>query len=92
MIIRIMGEGQREVADGELEHLNELDAALQQAVSAGDEVGFRAALTQLVEGVRSVGTPLADDSLVDSDLLLPHSDATIDEVRSLLDEDGLIPG
>jgi len=92
MIVRIMGEGQREVGEEHLDRLNELDAAVERAVKAGDEVGFRSALTALVEGVRDAGTPLADDALVDSDLLLPPADATIDEVRELLDEDGLIPG
>jgi hypothetical protein len=92
MIVRIMGEGQLEVGDDQLDRLNELDAAVEQAVGAGDEVGFRTALTALVDGVRAVGTPLADDALVDSDLLLPHAEATLDEVRDLLDEDGLIPG
>ena len=29
---------------------------------------------------------------MDSDLILPPSDATIDEVRELLSDDGLIPG
>jgi hypothetical protein len=42
--------------------------------------------------VRSAGTPLADDTLEDSDLILPPADATIDEVRELLSDDGLIPG
>ncbi len=92
MIVRIMGEGQLDVSDDQLDRLNELDAAVEQAVAAGDEVGFRTALTALVDGVRAAGTPLADDALVDSDLLLPHADATLDEVRELLDDDGLIPG
>jgi hypothetical protein len=35
---------------------------------------------------------LADDTLQDSDLILPPSDATLDEVRQLLADDGLIPG
>jgi hypothetical protein len=92
MIVRILGEGQLEVAESELDRLNELDATLQQAVEAGDEDGFRAALTALVDGVRSVGTPLPDDSLSDSDFILPPADGTLDEVRALLNDDGLIPG
>jgi hypothetical protein len=39
-----------------------------------------------------VGTPVGEDVLVPSDLLLPHADATLDEVRDLLGEEGLIPG
>jgi len=92
MIVRIMGEGQLEVGEEHLDRLNELDAAVEKAVAAGDEAAFRASLSALIEGVRAAGTPLADDTLLDSDLLLPHADANIDDVRDLLDEDGLIPG
>ncbi len=92
MIVRILGEGQLEVADEQLEALNELDAAVEAAVEADDTPAFLAALTALLEGVRQAGSPLAEDSLEDSDLILPPSDATIEEVRDLLSDDGLIPG
>ena len=92
MIVRILGEGQFDVPDAEIDALNALDSAVEDAVSAGDEGAFGAALGSLLEGVRAAGTPLADDSLEDSDLILPPADATIDEVRDLLDDDGLIPG
>jgi hypothetical protein len=32
-----------------------------------------------------------DDALVDSDLILPPSDASLEEVRGLLGDEGLIP-
>ena len=92
MIIRILGEGQREIADSELDGLNALDEKLENAVESGDEATFTEALAALLAAVRSAGSPLADDSLEDSDLILPPSDATLDEVRALLSDDGLIPG
>jgi hypothetical protein len=92
MIVRILGEGQFEVSEGELETLNQLDAAVESAVAADDNEAFEAALTALLDGVRRVGATLAADSLEDSDLILPPSDATIAEVRELLNDDGLIPG
>ncbi len=92
MIIRILGEGQYDVADGEVDGLNELDATLENAVESGDEAAFTEALAGLLGAVRGAGTVLADDSLEDSDLILPPSDATIDEVRQMLADDGLIPG
>jgi hypothetical protein len=92
MIIRILGEGQLDVADSEVEGLNSLDDTVEQAVESGNEAAFGEALGSLLAAVRAVGTPLPDDSLEDSDLILPPSDATIDEVRHLLAGDGLIPG
>jgi hypothetical protein len=92
VIVRILGEGQLEVPDDQLDGLNALDSAVEDAVNEGDEGAFSAALGALLDGVRGSGTPLADDSLEDSDLILPPADATIDEVRDLLSDDGLIPG
>jgi hypothetical protein len=92
MIVRILGEGQFEVADAELDRLNELDAAVEAEIDAGNAEAFQARLTELLDGVRDVGAPLADDSLEDSDLILPPADATLEEVREMLADDGLIPG
>ena len=92
MIVRILGEGQYDVADAALDQLNRLDAAVEAAVSADDEAAFAPALAALLDGVRTVGAPHADDDIAESDLILPPSDATIDEVREMLADDGLIPG
>jgi len=61
-------------------------------VNAGDEQAFRPALTALLDRVRSLGTPLAEDALEPSDLILPYSDAGLDDVRELTTGEGLIPG
>lgn len=92
MIVRILGEGQLEVADDELDLLNELDRAVESAVESGDDAAFATSLTALLDGVRRSGSPVPDDCLDDSDLILPPSDSTIEEVRQLLAGDGLIPG
>jgi hypothetical protein len=92
MILRILGEGQYDVADHALDRLNELDATLESAIDAGDERAFAAALAELLSGVRSAGVAHPADSLDESDLILPPADATIDQVREMLNEDGLIPG
>jgi hypothetical protein len=42
--------------------------------------------------VREVGERVPDDYLGSSELVLPNADATIEEVRALLGEEGLIPG
>lgn len=92
MIVRIMAEGQHDVPDSELDHLNVLDAAVERAVEAGDPVAFTAALQALLARVREVGTPLPDDVLTPSALVLPSPDATIEEVQHLFERDGLVPG
>lgn len=92
MIIRILTEGQFDVPEDAIEELNVLDESLEAAIDASDEEAFTSALHDLLERVRSVGTEVAPDELVESSLLLPYSDATLAEVRDLLSGDGLIPG
>jgi hypothetical protein len=92
MIIRILGEGQFDVADHTVEVLNGIDSTLQSAVEAGDEAAFRHALAELISLVREAGVRVADDYLGPSELVLPAADSTLEEVRALLGNEGLIPG
>ncbi len=92
MIVRIMGEGQLKVDDSHLDLLNKLDNELLAAVQAGDEEQFASRLSALLDQVRGLGEPLADDALEPSQLILPAAEASLDEVRKMLDDDGLIPG
>ncbi|WP_020658919.1 PspA-associated protein PspAA [Amycolatopsis benzoatilytica] len=92
MIIRILGQGQYDVAAAGVDRLNELDARLQDAAESGDAAGFAAALRTLVAEVRNVGEQLPEDALVVSDLLLPAEDSDLEQVRALLSDEGLIPG
>ncbi|MCQ4213501.1 MULTISPECIES: PspA-associated protein PspAA [Streptomyces] len=92
MIVRIMGEGQVKLSDDHFTELNKLDDELLAEMEKGDGPGFRRTLTQLLEAVRRLGEPLPDDALEPSELILPASDATLEEVRDMLSDDGLIPG
>ena len=92
MIVRISGEGQFSIDDAATAELNRLDSELETAVNHNDEAAFAAALGGLLAQVRAQGSPLPPDSLEESDLILPHQDSSMDEVRKLLTEEGLIPG
>lgn len=95
MIVRLMGLGQWTMEPEQLLELNEIDEVVEQAVKAGDQEQLRKELQRLVEAVRSNGQEVPDDLIVESDLVLPDVDATLEEVRELLDSTseyyGLIP-
>ena len=91
MIVRIMGEGQYRMDDGDRDNLNELDNAAVAAAEGGDEAAFLKAFSTLVEHVRKIGTPLADDELEESDVLLPPSDTSYAEAQHEFTGEGLIP-
>ena len=92
MIVRILGEGQFEVDDAATVELNRLDTELEAAVDHDDEAAFAAALHGLLAQVRTQGSPLPPDSLEPSDLILPDKDSSMDDVRRMLTDEGLIPG
>jgi hypothetical protein len=92
VIVRILGEGQFRVDDAAAAELNQLDADLETAVERSDEPAFADALSRLLAQVRAQGSPLPPDILESSDLILPHQDSSMDEVRKLLTDEGLIPG
>ncbi|MEV6396406.1 hypothetical protein AB0M39_16765 [Streptomyces sp. NPDC051907] len=92
MIVRIMGEGQLELADSHFAELNKLDNELLAEMESGDGPGFRRTLHALLDRVRDLGEPLPDASLEPSELILPSPEATLEDVRELLGDDGLIPG
>jgi len=92
VIVRISGEGQFSIDDAATAELNRLDSELEAAVNRDDEAAFTAALHGLLEQVRAQGSALPADTLEPSDLILPPEDASMDEVREMLTEEGLIPG
>jgi hypothetical protein len=83
MIVRILGEAQFDVPDADRSTLDNLEDALNAAVEGHDETAFA-----LIDAVRQTGTPLAPDSFTSSDLVVPFSDATLDETKTLLNEPG----
>jgi hypothetical protein len=91
VIVRIATDGQYRLPDSDVERLNALDDEAQQAVEAGDDASFKQALAQMVELVRTDGEEIGDDELEESAVIIPPPDATIAEVGTLFDGEGLIP-
>lgn len=92
MIMRILGEGQYEVSDADVDRLNELDAVVQSAADAGEDAAFAAAVADLLGAVRALGTRLPDDAIKPSDLVLPDEGTGLAQVRAMLTDEGLVPG
>jgi Tfp pilus assembly protein FimV len=96
MIIRVLGEGQFRFDESHVDDLNACDDAVEAALAADDQAQLTEALTALLSEIRTLGEELPIDSLEDSDLIVPDADATLAEVRALLDgsgaTEGLIPG
>jgi hypothetical protein len=92
LIVRISNEGQYEVAESDVDALNELDNAAVDACRASDEAAFRAVFGKLLDLVRDKGTLVGDDELFGSDIILPPADVSLAEAQTEFQGEGLIPG
>ncbi len=92
MIVRISGEGQYKLADEVADRLNALDNDAVAAAEAEDEPKFLELFAQIIDVVRSEGTPLEADELHGSDVIIPPADTSYEEARHEFTGEGLIPG
>ena len=91
MIVRISTEGQYRLPEDDAEQLNELDNEAVAAVEGGDEDRFHEVFEQMLELVRRDGTPLDEDELEESDVILPPPDTSFVEAAAEFSGEGLIP-
>ena len=90
---RIMGQGQFTVDNNTLKRLNEIDGSIVQLVSKerSDDIEFRKHLTELTHIVETKGKPLDPKEIIQSDIILPSTDLSIDEAKRLFRGEGVIP-
>lgn len=91
MIVRIVNEGQFRLPDEDAQRLNELDNDAVAAAEAKDEAKFNEIWQQMLQLVESDGEELADDELVESDVILPPRDISFEEACGEFTGEGLIP-
>ena len=92
MIVRILGEGQFNLPGAAIDELNEIDNRITEAVEAEDRSALTALLHEMETLVREKGDPVPIDELVESDLILPETDLTLEEAESIFVGEGLLPG
>jgi len=92
MIVRILTEGQFDLPGSFFDDLNALDNKLVEVVEMADSDQFRISLKEMLDLVRENGKPVPVDELVESDVVLPAPDITIEEAGDLFTGEGLLPG
>ena len=87
-----MTEGQYNLPGAFIDELNELDNKLVEVVEREDREQFETTLKEMLDLVREKGTDVPVDELVESDLVLPEPDITLEEAEDLFVGEGLVPG
>jgi len=90
VIVRISGLGQYELDDQSMRQLDEIDAALTEVINAGQEQEFHQQLHKAISLVCNSGKPVAPDTVVPSDVILPPDDVTLEEARKFFTDEGLM--
>ena len=92
MIIRILTEGQYNLPGAFLDDLNDLDNELVEVIAAEDRAKFGEGLEKMLDFVRDNASPVPLDEIVESDLVLPEPDITLEEAEELFIGEGMLPG
>jgi hypothetical protein len=92
-IVRIMGQGQFMVDNKILKKLNEIDNSIVQLVSNDrtDNTEFKKRLTELTDIVGKNSKQLDPKEIVQSDIILPSTDLSIEEAKRLFQGEGVVP-
>lgn len=88
-----MGQGQFTVNNSILKKLNEIDDSIVQLVGnvRSDDMEFKKRLSELTYIVEKNGKPLDPKEIIQSDIILPSVDLSIDEAKKLFKGEGVIP-
>jgi hypothetical protein len=92
-IVRIMGQGQFTVDNKTLRELSKVDNSIVQLVNSDrpDDVEFKKRLAQLTDIVEMTGKPLNPKEIIQSDIILPSVDLSLDDAKKLFKGEGVIP-
>ena len=91
MIVRISSEGQYRLDSSLLDRLNEMDNALVEEIADCNAEEFTERFKAMLELVRHEGVPVEAEELVESDVILPRPEITVEEARAFFTGEGLVP-
>jgi len=99
VIIRIAGQGQFKVNSEILDKINEIDNSivdLIENVSLGSsdhkvtQKELQSKLTEMKNLITSNGEPIDDKEIIESDVIVPDSDLSIEDASKIFKEEGII--
>jgi hypothetical protein len=93
-IVRIMGQGQFRINGDTIKRINGIDDAIVQILqneSKVDDQEYRAKVAEMVQTIKSEGQKLEDKELIESDIIVPDTDISIDEAKKVFQGEGIIP-
>ena len=90
MIIRLMGYGQYQLEEKYLDNLNRIDNQLVTIVQNNDQENFQKTYPKLIQYVQKHATPLPDDEIHESQIIIPPDDLTLEEAKKIFTGEGIL--
>lgn len=90
MIARLMGLGQYHIEDAYINDLNTIDNRIVEIVEKDDNDNFQKTYPELISYVQKYGTPVPDGEIIESDIIIPPDDLTLEEAKKIFKGEGII--
>ena len=98
-IVRVAGHGQFKVNQSTIDKINEIDNEIVDMLKKDssnsngliDESQFRNKIEEMVSLITREGKPLDDKEIVQSDIIVPSADLSVEEAKNMFKGEGIIP-
>jgi hypothetical protein len=98
-IVRVAGHGQFKVNQSTMDKINEIDNEIVDMLNKDssnsngltDESQFRNKMEEMVSLITREGKPLDDKEIIQSDIIVPSADLSVEEAKNMFKGEGIIP-
>jgi hypothetical protein len=98
-IVRVAGHGQFKVNQSTIAKINEIDNEIVDMLKKDssnsngriDESQFRNKIEEMVSIITREGKPLDDKEIIQSDIIVPSADLSVEEAKNMFKGEGIIP-
>ncbi len=84
-----MGEGQYRAPEALCDELNQIDNRIVDLVEEGKNEEFRRELARLISKIKEKGEPIEAEELLESDIIVPPEDLSLEEARDVFKGSGI---
>jgi hypothetical protein len=96
-IVRVAGYGQFKINQATMAKINEIDNEIvnmlkkDSGTSMEDKNQFRNKIEEMVNLITKEGKPLEYKEIVESDIIVPSADLSVEEAKNMFKGEGIIP-
>jgi hypothetical protein len=96
-VVRVAGHGQFKVNQSTMDKINEIDNEIVDILKKDTDNSmvaknqFRNKIEEMVNLITREGKPLDDKEIIQSDIIVPSEDLSVEEAKDMFKGEGIIP-